>query len=162
MLLRGGGGGNKRLPEFELGVAAGGLIKQCIINDTYKADTWDRDSTIRFNVQILNSSVFRQVTGMDPPETPVSAATYASEGFPFFDIYNETSDIQGNFEDVKSVKQIDKIKSVAGIKHAREDDEDERSYETSVVVLDSEGTQVAFRPVSELKKELISINAVRF
>ncbi|KAL8641273.1 MAG: hypothetical protein Q9228_001892 [Teloschistes exilis] len=99
-----GGGGNKRLPEFELGVAAGGLIKQCIINDTYKADTWDRDSTIRFNVQILNSSVFRQVTGMDPPEIPALAATYASEGLPFFDIYNETSDIQGNFEDVKSVK----------------------------------------------------------
>ncbi|KAI4199039.1 MAG: hypothetical protein LQ350_004861 [Teloschistes chrysophthalmus] len=156
------GGGNQRLPDSELGVAAGGLIKQCIINDTYEADTWDRHSTIRFNVQILNSAVFRQVTGMAPPSTPISAATYASQGLPFFDIYNETSDIQGDFKDVKSVKQIDKVKSVAGKKHGREDDDDEPSYKNPIVILDSKGGNIGFRPFSELEKELANMNAVQF
>lgn len=72
-----------------MGVAPGGLIKQCILEDEYSAASWDSAHTITFNVQILNSEVFRQVAGMDPPETPVDAKTYSGLGLPFYKIYNE-------------------------------------------------------------------------
>lgn len=162
--LRGGGGGPNLPQPKELGVAAGGFIKQCILKDTNQADSWQRGRTIRFNVQILNSAVFRQVTGMDPPKTPISAATYASQGLPFFDIYNETSDIKGNFKEAKSIKEVEKMKYANGKKHPRGegDGDDETTYKNPVVVLDPEGVQTGFRPVSELEEELLSMNAVRF
>ena len=150
-------------PNTEMGVAAGGLIEQCILPDTNPADIWQRDRTICFNVQILNSASFREVTGREPPETPISAATYADEGLPFFEIYKETSNIKGDFEGVKSVKAIDKQKNVDGKKRGRDGyEEDELSYKNPIVLLNPEGAKMGFRPVSELKRELSGMNAIRF
>ncbi|KAL9605902.1 MAG: hypothetical protein Q9179_000923 [Wetmoreana sp. 5 TL-2023] len=156
--------GGPNIPQAkELGIAAAGYIKQCILRDPNPADTWQRDRTICFNVQILNSAVFRHVTSMDPPETPISAATYASERLPFFDIYNEISDIKGSFEEVKSIKEMDKIKYAERRGHPREeDDEDEPKYKNPIVVLNSQGVKTGFRPVFELETELASMNAVPF
>ena len=64
-------------PAAQLSIAAGGLIKQCIVPDTNPAGIWQRDRSICFNVQILKSTSFRQVTGMDLPDTPVSVKSYA-------------------------------------------------------------------------------------
>lgn len=55
--------------------------------------------------------MFQQVTGKAPPSTPVSAKTYADEGLPFYKIYGETSTIKGDFNSIKSVKGLDKIKN---------------------------------------------------
>ena len=111
--LRGGGGGP--CPEdVALGVAPGGLIKQCILEDTNAATIWERDRTACFNVQILNSDMFQQITGKPPPSTPISAKTYRNHGLPFFKIYGEKSTIKGDFDDIKSVKQLDKIKNQNG------------------------------------------------
>ena len=101
--LRGGEDGPDP-KEVAMGVAPGGLIKQCILSDTNPASIWERDSTICFNVHILNSDMFQQVTGKAPPSTPVSAETYADEGLPFYKIYGETSTIKGDFNSIKSVK----------------------------------------------------------
>ena len=110
--LRGGGGQNPK--DIALGVAPGGLIKQCILKDTNPAIIWDRDRTICFNVQILNSAMFQQVTGKAPPSTPISAKTYADQGLPFYKIYGETSNVKGDFAGIKSVKQLDRIKNDNG------------------------------------------------
>ena len=108
MRLRGGGGGP--CPEdVALGVAPGGLIKQCILEDTNPATIWERDRTVSFNVQILNSDMFQQITGKPPPSTPISAKTYRNHGLPFIKIYGEKSTIKGDFDGIKSVKQLDKI-----------------------------------------------------
>ncbi|MCJ1300904.1 hypothetical protein MMC08_003703 [Hypocenomyce scalaris] len=54
------GGGNGRVsPEREFGIAPGGVIKQCILEDPYVAESWDTDCTITFNFQILKSAMFR-------------------------------------------------------------------------------------------------------
>ena len=143
----------------EISIAPGGLIKQCIINDTYPATSWDSDRTITFNVQILDSETFRDVTGMDPPKTPINAETYASQGLPFFKIYNETSTIKGDFAGLKSIKQKEKEKTKKG---AREDDMDEPSYKNPIVVLNSDGGRMRFRPLSELETKLSSMNSVQF
>ncbi|KAL9655628.1 hypothetical protein ABK040_002291 [Willaertia magna] len=97
----------------ELSLAAGGKMKQQIIQDPYGVSFWDETSKARVFVHIVNSEMYRQITGENPPETPISAQTYTSYGYPWFDTYNENvksvgkSSILGN---VKSVKEIDQEK----------------------------------------------------
>jgi len=100
--LRGGGTG----PPPEMAVAAGGKIKQEIVVDNL-GELWQSGRTTVFNVQILNSILYRSVTGEDPPTKPIDAKTYKQHGFPFFKISEEPSGISGNFSMVKSVGQID-------------------------------------------------------
>ncbi len=162
--LRGGGSPRK---DWELSIAPGGLIKQCILEDKNPPSIWAREHTICFNVQILNSEAFRQVTGNEPPPTPVTAQTYASHGLPFFKIYDEDSSINGDFRGIKSVKAIDKAKAKTTAGQAadgegKRDEHDEPSLVNPVVLLNPDGNKRAFRPVSELKKELSSMNAVQF
>lgn len=100
--LRGGGSG----PE-EMVIAAGGSIKQNIVCDKYKSSDWRRPATVTFNLQLLNSLCFEYVTGIPAPPTPVTAAVYAEHGFPFFDMYEEPTDVHGDFAKVKSIAQIE-------------------------------------------------------
>ena len=52
--------------------------------------------------------MFHDVTGMDPPQAPVSAKTYAEYRLPFFAFYEEPTGIKGKFNNIKSVKELDK------------------------------------------------------
>jgi hypothetical protein len=91
-----------------MGIAAGGLIKQSIIEDKNNSNIWESDNGIIFNVQILNSAAFKAVTGMTPPETTVTAKTYAALGYPYYDVYDEKpSDIKGDFVGGHSVIEKD-------------------------------------------------------
>ncbi|KAH7066018.1 integral membrane protein [Paraphoma chrysanthemicola] len=96
-----GGGG----PIHEMSIAAGGQIHQVIRPDA-KGDEWLADRTTVFNVQVLNSAVYKAVTGTAPPTEPIDAKTYKDHGLPFFKMYEEPSGIAGDFGLVKSVGQI--------------------------------------------------------
>ena len=163
MKFRGGG------KPTELGIAPGGLIKQCILEDHFPAESWDRHATIYFNVQILNSEIFRSVTGLAPPRSPITAKTYADLGLPYYEIWRETSSIKGDFEGIKSVKAIDKAKAAQAKKGSLKAtgsegaEEEERNAPNQVVVLlNPDGTRLGFRPVSELEREIASKRSVRF
>jgi len=93
-----------------MGIAKGGKIEQAIRTDKHLPSRWNPKHTMAFNVQLLNASVFEQVTGLPPPETPVNAEIYAAAGLPFFDMYEEQSNVSGDFDKVKSIGQIDKTK----------------------------------------------------
>lgn len=157
--IRGGGPPYSTRPP-QLGIAPGGLIKQCIIEDPYPASIWDADRAISFNVQILNLEVFQQFTGMAPPATPISAQTYISQGLPFFDIYNEHSKVEGNFKNIKSVAMIDTEKR--GKKRKYDERVDESPVDNSVILLNPDGTHHSFKPVSVLKAGLGRMNHVQF
>ena len=73
----------------EMGLAAGGRMKQKIYPDAYGFDSWDQENNGRVYVHIVNSQMFREITGMEPPSTPVSAKEYAQWGMPWFDLYDE-------------------------------------------------------------------------
>lgn len=163
LVLRLRGGGDGPPPgESEFGIAAGGLIKQCVVEDEYPGSIWDIDRALFFNVQILNSHHFELVTGRAPPATPISAQTYASNGLPFFEIYNETSKVKGDFKNVKSVVAIDKGKAGKGKSHG--DVADEKPVTTPVVLLNQDGTNhgCRFKPVNVMKAELKAINHAQF
>ncbi|XTI83544.1 hypothetical protein V2W45_113993 [Cenococcum geophilum] len=103
--LRGGGGTNPVYTydqiQPEMGIAAGGLIKQAIVRDTGRK--WLATQTKTFNMQVLNTLHFRHVTGFQPSEPPIDARTYATYGYPFFSMYEEPSDVSGDFSLVKSI-----------------------------------------------------------
>lgn len=95
-----------------MGVAAGGLINQAIVRDpgTHK---WDASQTKIFNVQILNTLHFEHVTGFRAPNPPIDASTYAAYGYPFFSMYEEPTQISGDFTSVRSIGQIDGVQDLS-------------------------------------------------
>ncbi|KAK6331202.1 hypothetical protein TWF696_009924 [Orbilia brochopaga] len=113
--LRGGGhsaadtGGKVHSAQrAEMGLAAGGTIKQNIVKDPLKPGQWQWTRTTGFNVQILNGRLYNHVTGLPNPNKPLPASVYAKAGGVFYDLQDEESEIHGNFADVKSIGQLTK------------------------------------------------------
>jgi hypothetical protein len=100
----------------EMGLAAGGKMKQKIYPDPHGIDTWDPSNYGRVYIHIVNSLMFREITGSEPPPTPISAKTYTQYKLPWFDLYDERmGDIAapGALQKVKSVKEMDREKGFA-------------------------------------------------
>ncbi len=74
----------------EMGLDAGGRIKQKIYSDPYGIVVWDQQNHETVSVYLLNSEQYRAICDLEPPTTPVSAATYAEFGLPWFDLYDES------------------------------------------------------------------------
>jgi hypothetical protein len=97
----------------EMGISAGGKMKQKIIQDPFGVNHWDTTCFGRCFVHIVNSAMYQQITGKAPPSTPISAKTYSSYGYKWYDMYEENvSSVQGSniLDNVKSVKEIDQEK----------------------------------------------------
>lgn len=148
--LRGGGDWNEKQL---MGLAAGGLIKQTILEDTYQPAVWQPERSIVFNVQILNSALFHQVTGISPPKSPITAATYAEYNYPYFSIFNEKpSGIRGRFDGVESVNHLDKRGAKTNEKRVAISEVD-NSTTNRVTLLNYRGEKIGFRTVSQTKKD---------
>ena len=100
MAMRAVGGG------AEMGLAAGGKMKQKIYPDRHGLDTWDENTFGRTYVHIVNSLMYREITGNEPPSTPVTAKTYAQYGLPWFDLYDD------KMGDISAPDQLKKVKTV--------------------------------------------------
>lgn len=137
-----------------MSVAAGGKIKQVIAPDRYPKG-WEGSKTIVFNVQILNSAIYRAITGVIPPTKPLSAAIYKQYGLPFFKLYEEPSGVSGDFSLVKSVGEIDGVQDkkvepmVVGISN-------------SAGMFNLNGPLREFRTVADLQKEFEDYYVVDF
>ena len=106
----------------EMGLAAGGRMKQKIYPDPHGIDTWDPENHGRIYVHIVNSLMYRELTGKEPPPTPVTAKTYAQYGLPWFDLYDDKlEDISAPdvLKNVRSVKEKDEEK---GFKSQQDDE----------------------------------------
>jgi hypothetical protein len=73
----------------EMGLAAGGRMRQKIYPDPHGLDTWDPDNQGRVFVHIVNSQLWTQITGEPVPPTPVDVRTYIEAGLPWFDVYDD-------------------------------------------------------------------------
>ncbi len=72
----------------EMGLAPGGLMRQQIYDDDCGFDVWDRNTSSRCFVHIVNSEAFVGITGCHPPTEPPTAKQYTQAGFPWFDYYS--------------------------------------------------------------------------
>lgn len=100
----------KRQRSGSMGLAAGGQMKQKIYPDPHGIDTWDRENSHRLFVHIVNSEMWREITGEAPPPSPITAKTYAQRRLPWFDLYDEHVETDGasaTLQGVKSVKDKD-------------------------------------------------------
>ncbi|KAI1112423.1 hypothetical protein F5Y14DRAFT_272517 [Nemania sp. NC0429] len=106
--LRGGGriDSHEQLLKESMGVAAGGKITQAIYKHTFDPTKWAKSPTITIPVHILTTALFRDATGRGAPPCPISVATYAEAGLPFFDLPETPSGISGSFGQVKSVNAL--------------------------------------------------------
>lgn len=73
----------------EMGLAAGGEITQKIYKDPYGIEVWEQNEYEDLAVYILNSTQYRAITGVDP-QTPITVETYAENGLPWFELYDES------------------------------------------------------------------------
>jgi len=90
----------------EMGLGAGGRMRQKIYPDDYGIETWDQENYGRVYVHIVNSMMYREITGIEPPPTPVTSKSYTQCGLPWFDLYDEDKD------DLKPSKKLGKVKSI--------------------------------------------------
>jgi hypothetical protein len=90
----------------EMGLGAGGKMRQKIYPDPHGIDTWDPDNFGRIYVHIVNSMMYREITGENPPPTPVTARTYAQHKLPWFDLYDESMDSIAAPEALQNVQSI--------------------------------------------------------
>jgi len=98
------------VPAEQMGLAAGGRMDQKIYPDPYGIDAWDQENHGILHVFIVNSEQYLELTGEQPPPTPVSAQLYQALKLPWFDLYDEAlGDIAPaeKLARLKSVKEID-------------------------------------------------------
>ncbi len=96
----------------EMGVSAGGRMKQDIVKDPHGVDHWDQTIFARVFVHIVNSESYHKITGKNPPNTPITAKSYTENNLPWFDYYDEVETVEKSdvLANVKSVKQVDQDK----------------------------------------------------
>lgn len=94
----------------EMGLGAGGTMEQKVYPDPYGLDVWDRTTAARVFVHIVNSEMWRAITGEAPPPSPVSARSYIDAGLPWFGLYDEgapTLAPTAKLAGVKSIAQLE-------------------------------------------------------
>ena len=70
-------------PALEIGA------RQEILEDEYEFAEWDQTQTVRCVVHPCDSSVWRHITGTNPPHPPLTAKDYEEAGIPWFDDYRD-------------------------------------------------------------------------
>jgi hypothetical protein len=109
----------------QMGLAAGGRMRQKIYPDPYGIDTWNQNDYGALDVYLINSEQYHDITGLRPPATPISAQTYTEYGFPWFDLYDEsqaTLAASAQLNKVRTVREKDALDGTAN-------DEEDKPFE---------------------------------
>jgi tetratricopeptide (TPR) repeat protein len=113
MFMPGVPGPHRPEDDIEMGIAAGGSIRQQIFEDQYGYHTWDEESFVQLTIRIVDTVAFKRITGRDAPPTPVSAEHYTRAGLPWFRYYNEAAPSlapSGLLARIRGVRHIDRLK----------------------------------------------------
>ncbi len=97
-----------------MGLGAGGRMKQEIYKDPHDPEVWDKDLTSRCFVHLCNALVWREITGTNPPQTPVTAKEYQQSGLPWFDYYRDDLAVLEGSKTLGEVKGIGEISKEKG------------------------------------------------
>lgn len=92
--------------EPDMGLGAGGRMKQDIYQDERPLSDWDQQITGRCFVHLCNSVVWREITGNPPPQHALTATEYQRAGLPWFDYYDEKAAVLAGSDRLKAVKSV--------------------------------------------------------
>ena len=90
----------------EMGLGAGGRMRQEIYEDPFDFKDWDRSTSSRCFVHIANSLLWRAITNEEPPTTTPTAKEYTAAGLPWFDYYNEGSETIEGSDILKQLRSV--------------------------------------------------------
>lgn len=96
-----------------MGLGAGGTMDQKVYPDPFGIRHWDQAQAGRVFVHIANAAMFREITGKEPPPSPVSAADYSRNGLPWFGLYDSDEQSLAASEtlaDVWSIRELDEAR----------------------------------------------------
>ena len=94
--------------DLEMGLGMGGRMQQEIYEDSYGLAAWDLEATSRCFLHLCNALQWREITGTNPPQAPVTAKEYEKAGLPWFDYYRD------------DLAVLEGSKILAGLKSVRE------------------------------------------
>jgi hypothetical protein len=97
---------------YDMGLAAGGRMKQQIFEDPYELEDWDVSHKAQSNrcfVHLANSLVWKAITKQDPPTTPCTSKAYSQAGYPWFDYYVEGAHAVSATSALEGIKSIGEI-----------------------------------------------------
>jgi len=90
----------------DMGLGAGGRMRQEIYDDPYDFDDWDLRHRSRCFVHLTNALVWRAITGDRPPTTPPTAEEYTRAGLPWFDYYAADREALEGSERLRELKSV--------------------------------------------------------
>lgn len=101
----------------DMGLAAGGRMRQQVFEDTeFDMSDWDVEHGSRVFIHLVNSMVWRQVTGEAPPLPPLTAAEYSSHGYPWFDYWDDEIKAAKGTKKTAGLKSVAELEKQKGVK----------------------------------------------
>lgn len=92
----------------DMGLGAGGFMKQEIYDDPYGIDAWDTTKPMKIFIHLMNSNQYQHVTGESPPTKPLTPIEYQQYNYPWFDYYSDGKVLEGS-------EQLAKVDSIASM-----------------------------------------------
>jgi hypothetical protein len=89
-----------------MGLAAGGRMEQKVYPDPHGVDTWDPSQSARCFVHIVAGEAWSELTGEEPPRTPITPQTYAQHGYPWFQLDDGHEPALAGSEKLAGVKSV--------------------------------------------------------
>jgi hypothetical protein len=106
----------------DMGLGAGGRMRQQIFEDPYSPEDWDMQQTSRCFVHLCDALLWREITGENPPQTPVTAREYERAGLPWFDFYRDDLAVLEGSKTLAGIKSVNTISKAKGNKALKGND----------------------------------------
>ncbi len=92
-----------------MGLGAGGRMRQEIYKDPHAAEDWDLEQSSRCFVHLCDALLWREITGENPPQTPVTAMEYKRAKLPWFDYYRDDLAVLEGSKTLASIKSVNTL-----------------------------------------------------
>lgn len=99
----------------DMGLGAGGRMRQEIYEDEYGLSTWQRTPARTVRVDLVDALAFEALTGIDVPGPPIEAQTYTEYGLPWFDLLQPTK------ADLAAAERLASVRSIADLEGRRDE-----------------------------------------
>lgn len=98
------------VPALDMGIAAGGRMRQQIYEDSYGIEVWDPTNTARVYVHMCNAELWQAITGEEPPAEPRELEGYDG---PWFDVDDAGYGVVPGSTILDGVKSVDELDEAA-------------------------------------------------